>query len=205
MNHADVKKKLADYLEGDLCLEERAVVDAHLDACAPCASEVEELEQTIRLLRGLPEPETPPMIAANVMRRIRAGETRPSFFERMRQGVFAVLEPSFVLPASAVAAAALVVVIVQDPGRFGLEGETGTRQGETSPAMAFEASTPIATPMTVMTAPRADERARAVGRPVARQRGFLLDASPAAERAPGLLAGAAPPAFVVGGTMTAPR
>ncbi len=72
------------------------------------------MQQTIRLLRALPEPETPPMIAANVMRRIRAGETRPSLLERIQRVLGGVLEPSFVLPASAIAVAALV--IVRDPG-----------------------------------------------------------------------------------------
>ncbi|MEE8167024.1 MAG: anti-sigma factor, partial [Myxococcota bacterium] len=115
MNHADVKHHLADYLEGDLPLDERARVDAHLDGCPECAQEVNEMLQTIRLLHLLPEPETPPMIAANVMRRIRAGETEPGWFERIGRALGSVLEPSFVLPASAIAVAALVVMVVQEP------------------------------------------------------------------------------------------
>ena len=113
MNHADVKKYLADYLEGDLALEERALVDAHLDHCDACSREVEEMLQTIRLLRTLPEPELPPMIAANVMRRIRAGESEPRFMQRVSRAVQSILEPTFVLPASAIAVAALVVTVTQ--------------------------------------------------------------------------------------------
>ena len=116
MNHADVKHHLADYLEGDLPLDARARLDAHLDGCPECAQEVDEMLQTIRLLHLLPVPETPPMIAADVMRRIRLGETEPNWFERIRRIVGSVLEPSFVLPASAIAVAALVVMVVQDPG-----------------------------------------------------------------------------------------
>lgn len=71
------------------------------------------MQQTIRLLRALPEPEPPPMIAANVMRRIRAGETQPSLLERIQRAVGGVLEPSFVLPASAIAIAALVIFVIQ--------------------------------------------------------------------------------------------
>jgi hypothetical protein len=122
VNHRDVKKHLADYLEGDLALDDRAVIDAHLDQCEECLSEVREMQQTIRLLQMLPEPETPPMIAANVMRRIRAGESRPGLFARFLRGLGTVFEPSFVLPASAVAAAALVVVFVQEPSRSELQG-----------------------------------------------------------------------------------
>ena len=116
MNHAVVTEHLADYLEGDLALDLRALVDAHLDTCPVCALEVHEMQQTIRILRALPEPETPPMIAANVMRRIRAGETRPSFFERIQRVLGGVLEPSFVLPASAMAVAALVIFAIQEGG-----------------------------------------------------------------------------------------
>ena len=118
MNHADVKQNLADYLEGDLPLELRAGIDAHIDDCVECAQDVDEMQRMIRLLRTLPDPETPPMIAANVMRRIRAGETEPSFLGRIARAVGSVLEPTFVLPASAVAAAALVAMVVQDPSAF---------------------------------------------------------------------------------------
>ncbi|MHA7839132.1 MAG: anti-sigma factor family protein [bacterium] len=115
MNHADVKSHLADYLEGDLPLDARALVDAHLDGCEACANEVDQMQQTIRLLRMLPEPETPPQIAANVMRRIRAGETRPGLLSRVGRALGSVLEPSFVLPAASLAAVALVVMVVRDP------------------------------------------------------------------------------------------
>lgn len=115
MNHADVKSCLADYLEGDLSLDRRARVDAHLDACADCAGEVDQMRRMIRLLRLLPEPETPPMIAANVMRRIRAGESRPGLVTRFMHAVGGILEPGFVLPAAAIASAALVLVVWQDP------------------------------------------------------------------------------------------
>jgi hypothetical protein len=125
VNHAGVKRHLTDYLEGDLELEDRAIVDAHLDQCHSCSLEVEEMLQTIRLLRNLPEPEIPPMIAANVMRRIRAGESRPGFFARMRRAVGSILEPTFVLPASAIAVAALVVTVTQGPQTIFLgQGET---------------------------------------------------------------------------------
>lgn len=118
MNHGVVTEHLADYLEGDLALDLRALVDAHLDTCETCMQEVREMQQTIRLLRALPEPETPPMIAANVMRRIRAGETRPSLWERIQRVLGGILEPSFVLPASAIAAAALVIAVIQGGGPF---------------------------------------------------------------------------------------
>ena len=96
MNHSEVNKHLADYLEGDIDLGVRALVDAHLDDCAECAQEVTEMQQTIRLLQMLPEPEQPSMVAANVMRRVRAGETEPGFFERIGRVLGGIFEPTFV-------------------------------------------------------------------------------------------------------------
>lgn len=113
MNHTDIKKHLADYLEGDLPIDDRALLDAHLDACDSCSGEVEEMLRTIRLLRTLPEPEIPPMIAANVIRRIRSGEGQLGFFGRIGRTLRVIFEPGFVLPASAIAAAALVITVVQ--------------------------------------------------------------------------------------------
>ncbi len=140
MNHAVVTEHLADYLEGDLALDLRALVDAHLDTCEICGQEVREMQQTIRLLRALPEPETPPMIAANVMRRIRAGETRPSWLERIQRALGGVLEPSFVLPASAIAVAALVIVVIQGGGPL-----SGSLVSQPERAQALFAETPLAT------------------------------------------------------------
>jgi hypothetical protein len=201
VNHAEVIKNLADYLEGDLSLDDRAVVDAHLDTCSECAREVAELEQTVRLLRSLPEPETPPMIAANVMRRIRAGETRLGFFGRVRRSVSAVLEPTFMLPASAVAVAAFVVVVVQDPGRFGLTDEVASPVAER--AELLDAGTPFAAvPRPAMPPSTMGFTASAMAPVPARERGFAVDfdrRAAASDGATGLLAGGPPPTLVSGG------
>ena len=134
MTHRDVKKHLADYLEGDLGLAERALVDAHLDRCEDCAREVLEMQQTIRLLQMMPEPETPPMIAANVMRRIRSGESEPGFLNAWIRRITSVFEPSFVLPASAVAAAALVVAVLPHSNAPELSALWSADQSDGAPA-----------------------------------------------------------------------
>ena len=155
MNHADIKKHLADYLEGELPIDERALVDAHLDACDPCAGEVNEMLQTIRLLRTLPEPELPPMIAANVMRRIRTGESQLGFFGRIGRALGGALEPGFVLPASAIAAAALVVTVVQSLG--GVQtSDMGREDGRLSGARASSSVASVPS----LSMDRRDEQAR---------------------------------------------
>lgn len=210
MNHTDVKKNLADYLEGDLALDARAVVDAHLDQCEECALEVSEMEQTIRLLRTLPEPEMPQMMSANVMRRIRAGEAEPGLLTRIGRSVAAIFEPSFMLPASAIAAAALVVVVLQDsqgPGAPDLSGGLAqpgaSALGEAFPAWAIRDSSKSATLTAMASVPGlgarstvADRATPAYASPARSDRsgGFVLGA---AQGTGSPLAGGAPPPFLV--------
>lgn len=155
MNHADIKRHLADYLEGELPIDQRALVDAHLDSCDSCAGEVDEMLQTIRLLRTLPEPEMPPMIAANVMRRIRSGESQLGFFGRLGRMFAGVLEPGFVLPASAIAAAALVVTVVQSLGDGSIPN-VGREDGRLSVDRAESSTASVAS----LSANRRGEQAR---------------------------------------------
>jgi anti-sigma factor RsiW len=164
VNHADIKKHLAEYLEGDLPIGDRALVDAHLDACDSCAGEVEEMLQTIRLLRTMPEPETPPMITANVMRRIRSGEGQLGFFGRIRRTLGGVLEPGFVLPASAIAAAALVVTVVQSFGGIpGFDGTHDSRDGSEERYSLDRTESSVASlPASIAADRRGEQRARAL-------------------------------------------
>jgi hypothetical protein len=113
-----VRDRLGDHLEGDIPLDERARIEAHLARCAECADELRELRATVRLLRGLPDPEPPARLVPEVMRRIEAGEgseRRVVHFLR-RAG-----EPRF---AAALAAgiAGLVIFTSLDFGGRGLLG-----------------------------------------------------------------------------------
>jgi hypothetical protein len=113
-----VRDRLGDHLEGDLSLDERSRVDAHLARCAECADELRELRATIRLLRGLPDPEPPARLTAEVMRRIEAGEgSEPRVVRVFRRAG----EPRF---AAALAAgiAGLVLFTSIDFGGGGLLG-----------------------------------------------------------------------------------
>lgn len=101
MNHAEVHSYMADYLEGDLDLTKRALLDAHLDGCSDCSREFAEMRGTIGLLRGLPSPEPPPFFVENVMRRIREGEGELRWSDRLRDWFQAVATPQIALPATA--------------------------------------------------------------------------------------------------------
>lgn len=100
MNHADIQNHMADYLEGDLPLSKRALLDAHLDECEACARELSEMRTVIALLRRLPDPEPPSDLADNVMRRIRAGEGQQTWLDRLRAAADFMISPPVLAPVS---------------------------------------------------------------------------------------------------------
>lgn len=110
MNHSDIQRHMPDYLEGDLDLNRRALVDAHLDECADCAREVAGFRSTIEALRRLPEPVVPGDLASNVMRRIRMGEGRMSLLDRIREIGAGLFAPRILAPASMVLLAAGLIL-----------------------------------------------------------------------------------------------
>jgi anti-sigma factor RsiW len=46
---------VTEYLEGTLSADEQARFEAHLATCGPCTRYLEQMRQTIRSLRSLPE------------------------------------------------------------------------------------------------------------------------------------------------------
>ena len=100
MNHSDVQDHMADYLEGHLPLEKRALFDAHLDDCPNCFDEIRAVQQTITLMRSLPEPEVPDGFAESVMGLIREREERASWIESLREALKLLVSPRVLVPAS---------------------------------------------------------------------------------------------------------
>lgn len=50
---AQTRARLSEFLDGELSVPDRELVQAHLDGCARCRRVLEELRQTVALLRGL--------------------------------------------------------------------------------------------------------------------------------------------------------
>ncbi len=70
MQCQDVRSQLSAYLEGELGMAPRRVVEDHLRECARCQGELVLLQRTIALLRGLDELEVPARLADAVGARI---------------------------------------------------------------------------------------------------------------------------------------
>jgi hypothetical protein len=78
MTHAHVRRRLSEYLEGDLPPGEESALEAHLRECDPCTAELRALRRAIDLLHSLPAPEPTRDLGAAVLDRLRAGEGAPA-------------------------------------------------------------------------------------------------------------------------------
>ena len=132
MNHSDIQARMADYLDGELSLDSRALFDAHLDQCEPCSHELAEIRDTIRLLRTLPNPEPPVDLVSNVMQRIADGEGQPDWLGRVLDRLSRWVVPNIAIPVTAVAAALILTVITGDLNL----GTLDFRRASTGPALA---------------------------------------------------------------------
>jgi hypothetical protein len=109
VNHSRTRARLSEYLDRTLAPEQRSKVDAHLVECAACSAELRELERTVNLLRGLPDPEPPPYLAQTVMARLEAGEgQRGSLAQQLRR----LIDPAFAAPVAAALGGLLLFTLV---------------------------------------------------------------------------------------------
>ena len=69
---ADIAEKLVDYADGALAPHEAVAVEAHLQVCAACSAEVEDLRRVAELVHGLEPVAVPHAFRLAVRQRIRA-------------------------------------------------------------------------------------------------------------------------------------
>jgi hypothetical protein len=78
-----MKKKLSEYLDGELEAEEKAYVEEHLASCEDCSATLAELTKTLQYMGDLDEVEPPPWFAEKVMQRVREEAEKESFFRKL--------------------------------------------------------------------------------------------------------------------------
>lgn len=80
MNCAKVKRMLSLVLDGEAPAELRAAVEDHLERCAGCRKEFQELKEIKALLQSMPSPEMPSYLTARVLARLQEKESaQPGF------------------------------------------------------------------------------------------------------------------------------
>lgn len=75
-NHSDISRLLSAYCAGDLPVDERIKVEAHLKECGFCRSAVADLQVTLHLTRTTPEVEPPPWMTERIMAHVREEKAR---------------------------------------------------------------------------------------------------------------------------------
>jgi anti-sigma factor RsiW len=99
---------LTALVDGALAPARAAEVEAHAAACAECRARLARLRATASLLAALPPPPAPgPFFAARLEARLAEARARP----RGLRGRLARLRWAVALPASALAAAAVVALV----------------------------------------------------------------------------------------------
>lgn len=72
MNCERVRELLSDYLNGDLPLPERVLLEQHIETCSSCRAELRKLEKVRSILVSFPVVEPPPDFARRVLARYYA-------------------------------------------------------------------------------------------------------------------------------------
>jgi hypothetical protein len=111
-----MKKKLSEYLDGELEAEEKAYVEEHLASCEDCSATLAELKKTLQHMSALDEVEPPPWFAEKVMQRVREEAEKESFFRKL----FYPLRIKLPLEALALVLVAVVAYYAVEAMRPGL-------------------------------------------------------------------------------------
>jgi hypothetical protein len=118
MTCAGVRRRLSEWLDGDLEASRSRTVSAHLESCGSCSRRAEELRALSGLLAELPRLEAEPVEAPVALRlELAAGSRRPALAFLFRG--MAAARP-FILPSLVPAGCLLVLMfgalLIVDPG-----------------------------------------------------------------------------------------
>jgi anti-sigma factor RsiW len=108
MKHSEVHEQLGDYLEGDLPIARRALIDAHIHECSACEVRLRQLRATVDLLHSLGDPEPPLGLANAVVARLAAGEGQPSGLTTLLHRIPRPIRARLATPMIVLASAAVV-------------------------------------------------------------------------------------------------
>lgn len=104
----NIQRLLDAFIDNELASSEAAAVQSHIESCASCSTQLEDLLSLKRVLQEMPRPEVPPGLEHRVQRIAEeARSTRPRAWSARRW---------WLLSAGAATAAALVLLVVLGKG-----------------------------------------------------------------------------------------
>lgn len=71
MDHNKAKELLSEYLDGELCEENRLELENHLEFCVDCTKDFEQLKKTINVLSSISTLEAPEDFEKKVRERLK--------------------------------------------------------------------------------------------------------------------------------------
>jgi|GEM_PF-5709666 len=117
MNCKDTAQLLSVYLDGELSAAERDLVQQHLNACPACRKELQELEQTIKLVRQIRPAELREDFLPGIRNRLAAQRSeRPAAIR-----ILSMPQVRMALAASAVLCICVYAILVTDKGQPAVE------------------------------------------------------------------------------------
>ncbi|MFW5982510.1 MAG: anti-sigma factor family protein [Candidatus Brocadiia bacterium] len=88
MKCVKIQRLLSEYLDGELCREDRRAVEQHLASCDRCERRLEELRRTVEAVADLPPETAPDGFCNDVLGRIGSGgpaQQKVSYLERWQK------------------------------------------------------------------------------------------------------------------------
>lgn len=84
--------KMADYVVGDLPLDQRVDLESHLATCAQCSEEMAQLERVVSLMRTDTAEDAPPSLIDSVVDLFRSNAAHKSTSSDWRRRILAALK-----------------------------------------------------------------------------------------------------------------
>lgn len=106
MRCEEIKNLLSDYLDNDIDLKTKKLMDGHLAICANCAKELQVLKEIVSGLKEIPEVEPPPYFLEAVRARMQEPSVLAKFLRRLFVPVY------IKVPIQALTFIATVIIIM---------------------------------------------------------------------------------------------
>jgi anti-sigma factor RsiW len=76
LGHSEIQGLFSAYVDQELPAPDREAFLSHLSGCPDCNHHLEQFQQTVTLLRGLPKHRAPPAFSRQVLRRVKQRNRR---------------------------------------------------------------------------------------------------------------------------------
>lgn len=169
MDCREIRKLLPAAVDRQLEADDQQRLDEHMQSCAACRVELEDLRRTVVHLQHVEEVDPPPWMTEKIMVQIRAEAVQPS--PSWRKRLFGAWPANLPLGAVATVMLAVFVIVIFRSIQPELTRDTVQEVSKpsapaTEPALQKEAKPPVAVPETVREPQRITREKAAPERPV---------------------------------------